>query len=329
MGYSPLWGQMVVLEDEVVMSYGEDQRHCFHIYKPGPKWRGWFVLSKKAAGWAFNDGKLEGAYPRIKTAPMGWSNAVDFVQSGLEMMGSQAGMTISHAVRMGDSLPALPLDTPRTYFSWYVDNWDSFKIIAKSEVAEYEGKPSDEQLKLLQVFQVWDVGRDPKKSAEGTLTWSSLGAEVDGKRGLVGSNTKFRRGVLGSTINLLRSEKIRPDSQELQALVSKHMHTVQFCRPLACTFDHLYREVANPGGGGNLSELGRDELILLSCLLPQHWLNQHRKPSGTVFATDASEEGGGACHAKALDSVSGVTNNVTASAMAKTAWRAQQRMTWW
>ena len=40
MGYSPLWGQMVVLEDEVVMSYGEDQRHCFHIYKPGPKWRG-------------------------------------------------------------------------------------------------------------------------------------------------------------------------------------------------------------------------------------------------------------------------------------------------
>ena len=82
--------------------------------------------------------------------------------------------------------------------------------------------------------------------------------------------------------------------------MSKHMHTVQFCRPLACTFDHLYREVANPGGGGNLSELGRDELILLSCLLPQHWLNQHRKPSGTVFATDASEKGGGACQSTGL-----------------------------
>ena len=49
------------------------------------------------------------------------------------------------------------------------------------------------------------------------------------------------------------------------------------------------------GGNSNLSTLARDELVLLSCLLPQHWLNQHRRPSGKVFATDASEEGGGAC----------------------------------
>ena len=295
MGYSPLWGQMVVLEDEVVMSYGEDQRHCFHIYKPGPKWRGWFVLNKKAAGWAFGDGKDEAAFPRVKSAPMGWSNVVDFVQSGLECMGSQAGMSIKHAVRMGEALPALPLDTPRTYYSWYVDNWDSFKVIAQSAAGEYEGQPSDEQLKLRQVFQVWDVGRDPKKAAEGTLEWSSLGAEVDGRRGWIGSNTKFRRGVLGATLNLLGQEKIRVTSHELQAIVSKHMHSVQFCRPLASTFDHLYRELAQLGGGNsNLSTLARDELVLLSCLLPQHWLNQHRRPSGKVFATDASE-GGGAC----------------------------------
>ena len=296
MGYSPLWGQMVVLEDDVVMSYGEDQRHCFHIYKPGPKWRGWFVLNKKAAGWAFSGGKDEAAFPRVKSAPMGWSNVVDFVQSGLECMGSQAGMSIKHAVRMGEALPALPLDTPRTYYSWYVDNWDSFKVIAQSAAGEYEGQPSDEQLKLRQVFQVWDVGRDPKKAAEGTLEWSSLGAQVDGRRGWIGSNTKFRRGVLGATLNLLGQEKIRVTSHELQAIVSKHMHSVQFCRPLASTFDHLYRELAQLGGGNsNLSTLARDELVLLSCLLPQHWLNQHRRPSGKVFATDASEEGGGAC----------------------------------
>ena len=252
MGYSPLWGQMVVLEDEIVMSYGEDQRHCFHIYKPGPKWRGWFVLNKKAAGWAFNDGKGEAAFPRVKSAPMGWSNVVDFVQSGLECMGTQAGMSIKHAIRMGEALPALPLDTPRTNYSWYVDNWDSFKIIAQSAAGEYGGQPSDEQLKLRQVFQVWDVGRDPKKAAEGTLEWSSLGAEVDGRRGWIGSNTKFRRGVLGATLNLLGQEKVRVTSRELQAIVSKHMHSVQFCRPLASTFDHLYRELAHLGGAQQL-----------------------------------------------------------------------------
>jgi hypothetical protein len=127
---------------------------------PGPwdgPWKlsmGRFVLNKKAAGWAFNDGKDEAAFPRVKSAPMGWSNVVDFVQSGLECMGTQAGMSIKHAIRMGEALPALPLDTPRTYYSWYVDNWDSFKIIAQSAAGEYEGQPSDEQLKLRHVFQV-------------------------------------------------------------------------------------------------------------------------------------------------------------------------------
>lgn len=125
--------------------------------------------------------------------------------------------------------------------------------------------------------------------------WSSLGAEVDGREGLVGSNTKFRRAVLGATLHLLGQDKIHTQRQELQAIVSKHMHSVQFCRPLASIFDHLYREMAIPGGGGLLSDYGQDELILLSCLLPQHWLDQRRCPSGVVYATDASEDGAGAC----------------------------------
>eukprot|EP00438_Fugacium_kawagutii_P008177 Skav214671 [mRNA] locus=scaffold923:459186:464944:+ [translate_table: standard] len=300
MGYSPLWGQMALLEDEVVMCYGEDQRHCFHVYRPGEKWRGWFVLNRRAAGWCFNDGRTEDSYPRVRSAPMGWSNIVDFIQSGLESLGSQAGMDLVHSVRMGEALPALPLACPRTYYSWYVDNWDCFKVIARGAEGEYEGKPSDEQLKLREVFKVWDIGRDPKKAAEGTLKWSSLGAEVDGQRGVVGSNMKFRKGVLGATLSLLSSDRVDPAGHELQAIVSKHMHSIQFCRPLGSILDHLYREMSRLGGGRDLSELGRDELILLCCLLPQHWLDQRRLPSGTVYATDASEEGGGACASTGL-----------------------------
>ena len=59
MGYAPLWGNMVLLEDEVVLSYGEDVKHCFHIFSPGPRWRGYFVLSKEASGGSFNDGVKE------------------------------------------------------------------------------------------------------------------------------------------------------------------------------------------------------------------------------------------------------------------------------
>lgn len=45
-GYAPLWGSMVLLEDELIMAYGEDIKHCFHIFSPDPKWRGYFALAE-------------------------------------------------------------------------------------------------------------------------------------------------------------------------------------------------------------------------------------------------------------------------------------------
>ena len=294
MGYAPLWGSLALLEDEIVMCYAEDQRHCFHVYRPGRKWRGWFVLSRKASGWAFNDGHAEAALPRVMSAPMGWSNIVDFIQSGLGRMGTLAGMPANQVIKMGEPLPALPLDTPRDYFSFYVDNWDQLKVIARSSRALYEGTPSDHQLRLREVFKVWDVGRDAKKAAEGSLEWSSLGAEVDGDLGWIGSNVKFRKGVLGATLNLMLGPSRSAGSLEVQAVVSKHMHSIQFCRPLASTFDHLYREM-HSAAGGMLSSLGQDELMILCMMLPQHWMMQRNQVSGQVFATDASEGGGGAC----------------------------------
>ena len=104
-------------------------------------------MSRKASGWTFNDGHAEAALPRVMSAPMGWSNIVDFIQSGLERMGTLAGMPANQVIKMGEPLPALPLDTPRDYFSFYVDNWDQLKVIARSSRAVYEGTPSDHQLR--------------------------------------------------------------------------------------------------------------------------------------------------------------------------------------
>ena len=84
MSWAPLWGQMCLLEDEVILAYGEDIKHCFHIFALGPSWRGYFVISKKASGTCFKDGNKTPSRPRVKSAPMGWSNIVDFVQSSLE-----------------------------------------------------------------------------------------------------------------------------------------------------------------------------------------------------------------------------------------------------
>ena len=77
------------------------------------------------------------------------------------------------------------------------------------------------------------------------------------------------------------------------------MHSVQFCRQLACLFDRLYVEM-NQEKPRIMTEQAKDELLLLSCELPMHWLDLRLKVSGQVYATDASPEGGGACSSTSL-----------------------------
>ena len=98
-------------------------------------------MSRKASGWALHDGHAEAALPRVMSAPMGWSNIVDFIQSGLERMGTLAGMPANQVIKMGEPLPALYHWILHDYFSFYVDNWDQLKVIARSSRALYEGTP--------------------------------------------------------------------------------------------------------------------------------------------------------------------------------------------
>ena len=100
------------------------------------------------------------------------------------------------------------MSCPRSYHSFYVDNYDGFTVIAQNDVGRYEGKASDAQLHLRETFKVWNIERDEKKAAEGTLEWSSLGAEQLGSEGLARSSRKFRRAVLGATCRLLQREVV-------------------------------------------------------------------------------------------------------------------------
>ena len=131
-----------------------------------------------------------------------------------------------------------------------------------------------------------------EKAAEGTLAWSSLGAEQLGDRGLVGSARKLRRAVLETTLRILCAEPGEPrGSQELLSVVGKAIHSV----PLACLFDQLYREMSEGPGTHRVSLVAEDELLMIISSLPMHWMDQRTQVSPHVYATDASLEGGGAC----------------------------------
>ena len=294
MGYAPLWGQLYVHDSEVVLCCAEDQKQCFHLYRPGSKWRGYFVLSRKAAGWCFKDGRKLAAYPRVRSAPMGWSNIVDFIQSGFEAVAKAAGLEPSQVIRMNQPSPLQPLTSPRSYYSFYVDNFDELLVVWKTDRGKYEGRPSDSQLKLRQEMDQRGITRDPRKASEASVTWNSLGAEVDGELGWVGSAGKFRRGLLAANLDTILENGVLLNSRDYEAVVSKNMHSVQYQRPLASLFDTIYQEY-NREEQKWVSEASIDELIMLTCSLPTHWIDQRCEISGQVLATDASEDGAGAC----------------------------------
>lgn len=77
------------------------------------------------------------------------------------------------------------------------------------------------------------------------------------------------------------------------------MDSVQYKRTLSCLFNNLYMDL-NAAETALLSEGARDELLMLTTSLPMHWMNQKSQLSGHVYATDASEDGGGACQSTGL-----------------------------
>ncbi|CAE8685015.1 unnamed protein product, partial [Polarella glacialis] len=184
-------------QDEVALCFAEDQRYCFHIYRLGRKWRAWLVVSKLASGVCFGGTAADRKRPRVCSAPMGWKNIVDFIQVAHEGMGMVAGVSPAQMVQMGMPLPQKDLKSPRDWFSFYVDNFDQTKVVVQTDRGLYEGRPSEEQQKLREVYKVWDIDRAPKKAAEGVLNWTSLGAEQRGLEGLVGSALQFRHAPGG------------------------------------------------------------------------------------------------------------------------------------
>ena len=73
--------RVLVCDDELMVMAGEDPKGCFYSYLMPEAWRGYFVLertvSRQAAGLLASGPPIRS---RIRTCPMGWINAVDFIE---------------------------------------------------------------------------------------------------------------------------------------------------------------------------------------------------------------------------------------------------------
>ena len=121
------------------------------------------------------------------------------------------------------------------------------------------------------------ITRGPRKASESSRTWTSLGAEVDGTLGWVGSASKLE----ACWLQIVTRDTILEDGVRL----SSREHAL-YAISEACLFDNIYEEYNNEKQTW-VSESAIDELLTLTCTLPTHWIDQRCEISGT----DASEDG--------------------------------------
>ena len=227
MGYPGLWPLMTIFEDEVGIFYSEDQKACFHLYAVPRLWRGAFVLEKKVPGSALGLSGSGEVGPRLRTCPMGWVSAVDFIQEAHEKLVTSppplgAGISRDLLVRMGAPAPTTAGGPPRNWYSVYVDNWDQGKVVLKTEMGDYLYKASGEQLALRDAYAAMGVLRDPAKAAEGTTVWESLGAQLRGEDRLVGTSATRRSAVLSLLLEAVTADDVSGD--DLLVIIGKVCH---------------------------------------------------------------------------------------------------------
>ena len=86
MGYPGLWPHLVLQDHELMVFYSEDQKACFHLYEIPAPWRGYFVLKRQVRPETVGLPPGPPIRVRVRTCPMGWVNAVDFIQEAHSRM---------------------------------------------------------------------------------------------------------------------------------------------------------------------------------------------------------------------------------------------------
>ena len=229
---------------------------------------------------------------------MGWVNAVDFIQEAHMRMVTNAapdgaGLDIQNFLRMGSPGPRVGGETPRSWFSVYVDNFDQGKVILIRDRHRHEFHASGEQLAVREAYLRAGVERDPDKAAEGVPIWQSLGTELRGLDGLVGTSAKRRAHSLGLILDVITRTDVSED--QLLGAIGKCVFIGTFARPTLALFSDEFLEAERHARRSPISLNSSEELLLFAMLLPTMWMNVRARVASEVLATDASEEGGGAC----------------------------------
>eukprot|EP00971_Amphidinium_carterae_P349028 6490806-Amphidinium_carterae.1 len=302
MGYAPLWSQIHLESNEVLLLYSEDQSNCFHLYSMPPVWRSLFVIGRQVSPWVFDlPDSSQPVFPRLCVVPMGFTLSVDLIQEAHETLLRWASLMdasvhCSRLIRLRHLFPPAVGPHAGDFHSCYVDNWDQLCVSLRA-VAVF-GQESTGQQAVRQAYRDAHVLRDPAKSVQGQLSMVSLGTEVDGDRGLVSAANAKRREVILLGCYLLSLQRVSPAL--LRSFLGRLVHTFEFCRPLMSVLQNSFQVCLSSAPFVTLSSDVSDELLAALALVPLARSDLRRPFFAHATCSDASPSGGGSCQSLGL-----------------------------
>lgn len=280
----PYQGQfcsIVLHEDEVLRVGGEDMQNCFFVFKVPVQWRRYFCMAKSVPGWVFGMSDEE-VFPCMQVVPMGWISSCGILEDIQRGIAERAGLNTAFELRSDRAVP-----TSSEFFSIYIDNFDSYEIVKKSDA------PVDSFRSLYRKFCVeFGIPLNAKDSVISQNTDEKLGIVIDGLSGRVGVSSS-RLSWLFRACLVLAVVPFAPVPAVQHALGKYTFACTSRRLGLAPTWS-IFKAVN--GASKSLMRLSRrvaGELLVMTGSVPFLFTNIRRRVDTRVVPTDACTEGAG------------------------------------
>ena len=287
-------------EDQLLVS-GDDLTAAFYLFRLPPDWAKYLVLRKLVRRSLFEPGRSGETLVGINVLPMGWSSAVAIMQCAHRQLALRTELRFGAAlhekaeIRKDAVFPSLE-ESPA--WAIYLDDTTILEKVSKEVARSLEGLPPDEQLRLRRAYEWWGIPTNAGKALERSRCAESLGALLDGEKGLLRVTTKRSLDLM--SLGAWLRQKGSFATTALQVYAGKAVHILQFRRCLFSVMQEIFSSIAHSKDRVSATTSLYDEMMVLESLLPLVMTHLKAGIDPVVTASDASEAGGGACYASRL-----------------------------
>ena len=308
----PFVGQfsgLEVLEDETAIVFSEEDLTCsFYLFRFPPAWLPWMALSRGfdvdehrslVERFAPHLAKSRFVYPSVHVMPMGWKSACGLLQWyhrqwALSPSPVGAGLPAFREIRKDRPLPPEVREALPSWFLIYIDNFMVAEWQHLSMLAAAQEMAGDWQQLMREAYANHGAARSEKKAVERSPFVQTLGVEIDGLAGTVGTPRDFDIRLLAlSAFCLNRADRGVPPRM-LAVLLGRWVRKLQFRREGMSALKLLWQRLGSQDPRPwSIHEA--EELVTLMGLTPLFFIDLRLEVSPLVTCSDASEQGCGVC----------------------------------